>query len=72
MASIKESGLTSPTGETVDRKQQHKTVTLRPGHHSLNTSIQLTCDNHKDKKATVTLAGDVRVTYREAAGLSKW
>lgn len=71
MASVKESGLTSPTSETVDRKQP-KTLSLRPGQHSLNTTIQLTCDSHKDKKAAVYLSGDFKVTYREGAGFSKW
>lgn len=70
MASVKESGLTSPTSETVDRKQP-KNLVLRPGQHSLNTSIQLACDNHKDKKATINLSGEFKVTYREGAGLSK-
>lgn len=71
MVSLKESGLASPINETVDRKQP-KTLALRPGQHSLNTTIQLICDNHKDKKATVHLSGDFKITYREGTGLSKW
>lgn len=70
-SSVKESGLTSPTSETVDRKQS-KALALRPGQHSLNATVQLSCDNHKDKKATIHLSGDFKITYREGAGLSKW
>lgn len=74
MASVKESGQTSPTSETVDRKHEHqpKTLSLRPGQHSLSTTLQLTCDSHKDKKATVHVSGDFKITYRDGAGLSKW
>ena len=74
MAIVKESVLTSPTTESLPLGELSvsKRPKLKPGQYSVDTYFDVSCENHKDKKAILRLSGDLTLEYKEDAGLSKW
>ncbi|KUI68982.1 hypothetical protein VM1G_03686 [Cytospora mali] len=71
MALAKESVLSSPTTESVPIDEQ-PTLKLKPGQYSLDTTFNVSCGNHKEKRAVLRLLGDLKIEYKEDGELSQW
>lgn len=74
MASFKESVLSSPTTEylPIGEPPIPNRQKLKPGQYSLDTYFNISCENHKDKKAVLRLSGDIILEYKDDVGLCQW